>query len=49
MVIENYGIDKWHSMIEHLNDPDKILCTYSSVIPNFLKKAISEGQPAVNS
>ena len=23
-VIENHGYEKWESMIEHLNDPDKI-------------------------
>jgi homoserine O-succinyltransferase len=40
MVIENYGIDKWQSMIDHLNDPDKISCTYSHVIPNFLDQAL---------
>jgi homoserine O-succinyltransferase/O-acetyltransferase len=40
MVIENHGYDKWQSMIDHLNDPDKISCTYSHVIPNFLYQAI---------
>lgn len=41
MVIENHGVDKWQSMIDHLNDPDKISCTYLNVIPNFLYQAIS--------
>src|SRR5688500_1089083 len=36
MVITNHGAAKWKSMIEHLNDPDKILFTNSHVIPNFL-------------
>ena len=36
-VIENHGFEKWESMIEQLNDPDKILYTYSHVIPNFLR------------
>jgi homoserine O-succinyltransferase len=40
MVIENHGFDKWQSMIEQLNDPDKISWTYSHVIPNFLDQAI---------
>lgn len=40
MVIENHGFDKWQSMIEQLNDPDKIKWTYSHVIPNFLHQAI---------
>lgn len=39
-VIDNHGFEKWQSMIEQLNDPDKILYTYSHVIPNFLKLAI---------
>jgi homoserine O-succinyltransferase len=40
-VIENHGYEKWKSMIKHLNDPDKILSTYSHVIPNFLHKAVN--------
>jgi len=39
-IIENYGEKKWHSMIDHLNDPDKILWTYSHVLPNFLNQAV---------
>ncbi len=39
-VIENHGFEKWQSMIEHLNDPDKILWTYSHVLPNFLSLAL---------
>src|SRR6478735_1355414 len=41
-IIENYGRKKWESMIDHLNDPDKILWTYSHVIPNFLQTAIEQ-------
>ena len=40
MVIENHGYEKWQSMIEQLNDPDKISWTYSHVIPNFLEYAM---------
>jgi homoserine O-succinyltransferase/O-acetyltransferase len=39
-VIENYGEEKWRSMIDHLNDPDKILYTYSHILPNFLNQAV---------
>ena len=39
-VIENYGFEKWQSMINHLNDPDKICWTNSHIIPNFLSIAI---------
>lgn len=40
-VIENHGFEKWKSMVEQLNDPDKIMWTYTHVLPNFLKEAIS--------
>ncbi|MBC7535588.1 MAG: GMP synthase [Ferruginibacter sp.] len=40
-VIENHGIEKWRSMIEHLNDPDKIMSTYAHILPNFLNTALS--------
>jgi GMP synthase-like glutamine amidotransferase len=38
-VIENHGFGKWKNMIEHLEDPDKILWTYSHLLPNFLHLA----------
>jgi homoserine O-succinyltransferase len=38
-IIENFGEAKWSSMLEQLNDPDKILFTYSHVLPNFLHHA----------
>jgi len=41
-VIENHGYEKWKSMIEHLNDPDKISQTNSLILPNFMRNAISE-------
>jgi GMP synthase-like glutamine amidotransferase len=41
-IIENYGEAKWSSMIEHLNDPDKILFTYSHILPNFLNHAVED-------
>lgn len=43
-VISGYGEAKWKSMIEHLNDPDKILWTYAHIIPNFLNMAIGQLQ-----
>ncbi len=39
-VVDNYGYEKWKSMIEHLEDPDKILLTYSHIIPNFLHQSV---------
>jgi hypothetical protein len=38
-VIDNHGEEKWESMIEQLNDPDKIMWTYAHVLPNFLSIA----------
>lgn len=39
MVIEAHGQEKWESMIEQLNDPDKIMWTYAHILPNFLQIA----------
>jgi homoserine O-succinyltransferase len=39
-VIENHGEEKWISMIDHLNDPDKILYTNKHILPNFLNLAV---------
>jgi GMP synthase-like glutamine amidotransferase len=46
-VISEYGEEKWRSMIEQLNDPDKILWTHSHVIPNFLDYALEHTQSLV--
>ncbi len=40
-IIENYGESKWNNMIERLNDPDKIMWTYSHILPNFLNGALN--------
>lgn len=41
IVIENYGEEKWQSMLEQLNDPDKISYTYNHILPNFLNQAVN--------
>ena len=46
VVIENHGEEKWKSMLDHLSDPDKILYTYSHVLPNFLNIATEHLQAA---
>jgi homoserine O-succinyltransferase/O-acetyltransferase len=43
-VIDNHGAEKWASMIEHLNDPDKIRWTYAQVLPNFITDSITKLQ-----
>lgn len=40
-VIENHGKEKWQSMIDQLNDRDKIMFTYSHIIPNFLNYTVN--------
>lgn len=40
-VIENHGEAKLIDMLAHLSDPDKILWTYSHIIPNFLNQSIA--------
>jgi hypothetical protein len=40
-VIAEHGEEKWKSMIEQLDDPDKIRWTYSHVLPNFLAYALA--------
>jgi homoserine O-succinyltransferase/O-acetyltransferase len=47
-VIENHGEEKWKSMIEGLNDPDKIMWTYSHIVPNFLNEALYQIQEGKN-
>ena len=39
-VIDNHGEDKLRSMLEQLEDPDKIAWTYSHILPNFLNHAV---------
>ena len=39
-VIENHGLEKWTSMIEQLNDPEKISMTNIHILPNFMNQAI---------
>ena len=50
-VVDSYGLEKWESMIRQLNDPDKILWTYSHILPNFLSESVAQlqGKPVVAS
>ncbi len=45
-VIAEHGEEKWRSMIQQLDDPDKIVTTHSHVIPNFLDHALEGLSPA---
>jgi len=41
-VTELHGEEKYLSMIEHLNDEDKIVLTHNTIIPKFLETALRE-------
>lgn len=41
-VIEHHGEAKWKSMVEQLQDPNKIMFTYTHILPNFLNQAVGE-------
>ena len=43
-VISEHGERKWNTMIEQLDDPDKILWTQRHIVPNFLRMAIGQFQ-----
>lgn len=40
IVIEKHGEKKYWEMLNHLNDPDKIMLTYATVVPRFLMLAL---------
>lgn len=48
-VIAEHGEEKWSSMIEQLDDPDKIRWTNSHVIPNFLDYALRAATSSLHS
>lgn len=39
-IINHHGVEKYEDMLLHLNDPDKLLLTQKTILPNFLKHAI---------
>ncbi len=41
-VIESHGEEKLLSMLEHLEDPDKIRWTHTHILPNFLNQVIEQ-------
>jgi homoserine O-succinyltransferase len=48
-VIAEHGEEKWKSMVDQLEDPDKIRWTYCHIIPNFLAHALAastSGKPS---
>ncbi len=43
-VIAEHGAEKYHSMLELLSEPDKILLTHNTLLPNFLQDALQHQQ-----
>jgi GMP synthase-like glutamine amidotransferase len=39
-IFEHHGEEKYHQILEHLGDPDKINATYQAVLPTFMKESI---------
>ena len=39
-VVFEHGLDKYNEMLERLEDPDKIILTQNTMIPNFLDEAV---------
>lgn len=44
-VILHHGEEKYHDMLTHLNDPDKIMLTQRTILPAFLDQAIGAYKP----
>lgn len=49
IVVEKHGEKKYRDMLDHLNDPDKIMLTHDAIIPRFLKSALRHKLSAVPS
>lgn len=47
-VIANHGFEKWKNMLEHLQDPDKIMWTYTHILPNFLYQSAGIHKEAIS-
>jgi hypothetical protein len=45
-VVSEHGLDKYNEMLERLEDPDKIMHTQNTIIPNFLDQAVLSLQEA---
>lgn len=47
LVIEQHGLKKYLDTIDHLDDPDKIVLTHNTILPNFLDMVIQVQQGAL--
>ena len=48
LVIGKYGEKKYREMLDHLNDPDKIMLTHNAIIPRFLMIALQHKLSSVS-
>lgn len=49
IVIDNFGIEKYEQMMDRMDDPDKIIMTYETVLPKFITSAIQQlKQPLIS-
>lgn len=39
-IVSNFGEEKYNQMMDRMDDPDKIMMTYSIILPNFIRAAI---------
>jgi hypothetical protein len=39
-VIDNFGVEKYNSMMAQLDDPDKIELTHNTILPSFIEHAL---------
>lgn len=49
IVIQEHGEAKYYEMLDHLDDPDKIVLTYNTILPRFLEMALMANKPAETS
>jgi hypothetical protein len=42
IVLKNYSIRKYNSMMKHLEDPERISLTHQKIIPSFLNNALKK-------
>ncbi|MFY9241769.1 MAG: GMP synthase [Polaribacter sp.] len=47
LIIKNFGKEKYIRMMDRINHPEKVMMTYSTILPKFIKKAISSIQKPI--
>jgi len=48
-VVTNFGEEKYNDMMTKMDDPEKLMLTYNTILPKFIRKAINKTrQPAIS-